>query len=97
MSTQIRLLLYEQSNLGLYCLFERLLKHFSRRQKQMTFVVIDVLRVKHLPIIQISTLQQLLYKMLVPIAQVLSEGSGETVHPSSLTSAFAARTHGVWK
>ena len=56
MSTQIRLLLYEQSNLGLYCLFERLLKHFSRRQKQMTFVVIDVLRVKHLPIIQISTL-----------------------------------------
>ena len=36
----------QQSDLGLHCLFERLLKHFSRRQNQATFVVIGVLRVK---------------------------------------------------
>ena len=42
MWTQIR-----QSDLGLHCLLERLLKHFSRRQKQTTFVVIGDLRVKH--------------------------------------------------
>ena len=36
----------EQSDLGLQCLLERLLKHFSSRQKQTTFVVIGVLRVK---------------------------------------------------
>ena len=36
-------------------------------------------------------------EILVPIAQVLSEGSGETVHPPSLTSAFAARLDIVWK
>ena len=36
----------EQSYLGLYCLLERLLKHFSRRQKQTTFAVTGVLRVK---------------------------------------------------
>ena len=35
----------EQSDLGLHCLLERLLKHFSRRQKQTTFFVIGVLRV----------------------------------------------------
>ena len=35
----------EQSDLGLHCLFERLIKHFSRRHKQTTFVVIGVLRV----------------------------------------------------
>ena len=40
MWTKIRLLL-----LDLHCLLERLLKHFSRRQKQTTFVVIGVLRV----------------------------------------------------
>ena len=33
------------SDLGLHCLLVRLLKHFSRRQKQTTFVVIGVLRV----------------------------------------------------
>ena len=33
------------SDLGQHCLLERLLKHFSRRQKQTTFVVIGVLRV----------------------------------------------------
>ena len=32
--------------MGLHCLLEKLLKHFSRRQKQTTFVVIGVLRVK---------------------------------------------------
>ena len=37
---------YEQSDLGLHCLMERLLKNFSRRQKQTTFVVIRVLLVK---------------------------------------------------
>ena len=36
----------EQSDLGLHCMMERLLKQFSRRQKQRTFVVIGVLRVK---------------------------------------------------
>ena len=34
-----------QPDLGLHCLLERLLKHFSRRQKQTTFVVIGVFRV----------------------------------------------------
>ena len=42
---QIRMLLQEQSDLGLHCLLERLPKHFSRRHKQTTFVVIGVLRV----------------------------------------------------
>ena len=40
----IRLLLQEQSDLGPHCLTKRLLKHFRRQQKQMTFVVIGVLR-----------------------------------------------------
>ena len=31
--------------LSLHCLLERLLKHFSRRQKQSNFVVIGALRV----------------------------------------------------
>ena len=47
MWTKIRLLLQEQSDLGLHCLLERLLKHFNRQQKQMIFVVIGVLRVKN--------------------------------------------------
>ena len=34
------------SDLSLHCLLERLLKHFSRRQKQTIFVVIGALRVK---------------------------------------------------
>ena len=34
------------SDLSLHCLLERLLKHFSRRQKLTTFVVIGVLRIK---------------------------------------------------
>ena len=34
----------DQTDLGLHCLLERLLKHFSRQQKQTTFVVIGVLR-----------------------------------------------------
>ena len=34
----------EQSDLNLHCLLERLLKHFSRRQKQTNFVVIGALR-----------------------------------------------------
>ena len=42
MLTQIRLL---QSDLSLQRLLERLLKHFSRRQKQSNFVVIGALRV----------------------------------------------------
>ena len=33
----------EQSDLSLHCLLERLLKHFSRRQKQMNVVVIGAL------------------------------------------------------
>ena len=40
--------IWEQSDLGLHCLLERLLEHFSRRQKQTTFVVIGVLRVKNI-------------------------------------------------
>ena len=36
----------DQSDLSLHCLLDGLLKHFSRRQKQTTFVVIGVLRVK---------------------------------------------------
>ena len=39
--------LQEQSDLGLHCLTKRLLKHFSSRQKQMTFVVIGALRFKN--------------------------------------------------
>ena len=46
MWTQVRLLLLEQSDLSLHCLLERLLKHFSRRQKLMNFIVIGALRVK---------------------------------------------------
>ena len=34
------------SDLSLHCLLERLLKYFSRRQKQSNFVVIGALRVK---------------------------------------------------
>ena len=45
MWTQIRLLILEQSDLSLHCLLERLLKYFSRRQKQSNFVVIGALRV----------------------------------------------------
>ena len=36
---KIRLLLQEQSDLGPHCLSKSQLKHFSRRQKQTTFVV----------------------------------------------------------
>ena len=36
----------EQSDLGSHCLPQRLLKHFSRREKQTTFVVIGAFRVK---------------------------------------------------
>ena len=35
----------EQSDLGPHCLPSRLLKHFSRREKQTTFVAIGALRV----------------------------------------------------
>ena len=45
MYTLIRLLLQEQSDIGLHCLSKRLLKYFNRRQKQTTFVVIGALRV----------------------------------------------------
>ena len=38
----------EQSDLGPHCLPWRLLKHFSRREKQTTFVAIGTLRVKAL-------------------------------------------------
>ena len=34
--------------MGPHCLPERLLKHFSRREKQTTFVAIGALRVKNL-------------------------------------------------
>ena len=33
----------DQTDLGVHCLLERLLKNFSRQQKQTTFVVISVL------------------------------------------------------
>ena len=36
----------QQSDLGLHCLTERVLKHFSRQQKGTTFVVIGALRVQ---------------------------------------------------
>ena len=39
MWNQIRLPLREQSDLGLNCVSNRLLKHFSRRQKQMIIVI----------------------------------------------------------
>ena len=35
----------DQTALSLHCLLERLLKHFSRRQKQSNFIVIGALRV----------------------------------------------------
>ena len=44
MWTQMRQFLQEQS--GLHCLSKGLLKHFSRQQKQMAFVVIGTLRVE---------------------------------------------------
>ena len=44
MWTKIRLLLREQSGLGLHCSSKRLLKQFSRRQKQASFVVIGANR-----------------------------------------------------
>ena len=37
----------EQSDLGLHCLSERLLKHFGRQHKQTTFVEIGTLKVKN--------------------------------------------------
>ena len=37
-----------QSELGQHCLSQRLLKHFSRREKQTTFIAIGALRVKNL-------------------------------------------------
>ena len=40
MWTQIRLLLQEQSDLGLHCVTKRLQKHLGRLQKQVTLVVI---------------------------------------------------------
>ena len=46
MWTQMGLLLYEQSDLGLYCLTKRLVRHFNVQQKQMIFVEIGVLYVK---------------------------------------------------
>ena len=70
------------SDLGLHCL-----PMSHRKDARLIWV-------KHLPKSQISTQKQCLFQhleILVPIAQVLSEGSGETVHPPSLTSAFAAR------
>ena len=45
MWTQIRLLLQEQSDLGLHGLSKRLLKNFSRRKNQTTVVEIVALRV----------------------------------------------------
>ena len=42
--------MWTQSDLGLHCLLEMLLKRFSSRQQQTTFVVIGVLRVKMLEI-----------------------------------------------
>ena len=44
---QVRLFLQDQSDLGLLS-DQELLKHFSRRQKQITFVVIASLRVNQL-------------------------------------------------
>ena len=41
----------DQTALFLHCLMERLLKHYSIRQKQTTFVVIGVLRVNILIVI----------------------------------------------
>ena len=35
----------DQTDLDLHCLSKEASKHFSRRQKQTTFVVIDVLRI----------------------------------------------------
>ena len=75
------------SDLGLHCL-----PMSHRKDARLIWV-------KHLPksqsqhkIVFVPALE-----ILVPIAQVLSEGSGETVHPPSLTSAFAARLDIVLK
>ena len=38
----------EQSVLGPHCLLKRLLKHFNRREKQTTFVVIGAFRVNQI-------------------------------------------------
>ena len=42
---------WEQADLGLNCLTKRLLKHFSRRQKQTIFVMIVASNVKSFAII----------------------------------------------
>ena len=47
----------EQSDLSLLCLLERLLKHFSRRQKQTNIVVIGALSVRtgsHIKLVRIA-------------------------------------------
>ena len=37
------------------------------------------------------------HEIMVLITQATSEGSGEPAHPHSLATAFAVRTHEVWK
>ena len=75
------------SDLGLHCL-----PMSHRKDARLIWV-------KHLPKVNLNTKTVFVpaLEILVPIAQVLSEGSGETVHPPSLTSAFAARLDIVLK
>ena len=48
MRAQTRLLLQEQSDLGILCLTKRVPKHLDRRRKQPRFIVIGALRLNDL-------------------------------------------------
>ena len=76
MWTQI---LQEQSDLGPHCWTKRLLKHFSRRQKQMTFDVNDALRVNQ---------QELVMKWLTLKAPTKKTASEKVVCLKSSAAIF---------
>ena len=65
-----------QPDLGIHCLLERLLKHFSRRQKQTTFVVMAILGLIPIFFLSLNKYSTLYAKKYVFIHTVqLSSGS----------------------
>ena len=71
----------EQTALGPHCLPYRLLKHFSRREKQTTFVVIGTLRVKtFLPCLASSNFHQKLLLLLITFANSLVQMESDLYH-----------------
>ena len=73
----------EQSDLGPHCLPQRLLKYFSRREKQTTFVAIGALRVKIKFQIDLADGNSVLS------AQPTSEGSKDCAYPLSKKDIMA--------